>query len=97
MNDGHWHMAVVVTAFPGDMDCGSPVSRFDLHFYVLFIVIIQVPASRKLPIMYLIDSIIKNLPKTVYPGIFANCIVDIFCGVFEEVVAVIFFFFFSNC
>ncbi|KAH9496037.1 hypothetical protein Btru_014990 [Bulinus truncatus] len=45
----------------------------------------QVSVSRKLPIMYLIDSIIKNLSTTDYPQLFAQCIVQIFCGVFEEV------------
>ncbi|KAK0064840.1 zinc finger CCCH domain-containing protein 13-like isoform X2 [Biomphalaria pfeifferi] len=45
----------------------------------------KVSVSRKLPIMYLIDSIIKNLSTTEYPQLFSQCIVQIFCGVFEEV------------
>uniref|UniRef100_A0A0B7AY03 CID domain-containing protein n=1 Tax=Arion vulgaris TaxID=1028688 RepID=A0A0B7AY03_9EUPU len=46
----------------------------------------KVQVAGKLPIMYLIDSIIKNLSTTMYPQLFAQCIVQIFCGVFEEVV-----------
>ncbi|XP_059165622.1 uncharacterized protein LOC131948122 [Physella acuta] len=45
----------------------------------------KVPVTRKLPIMYLIDSIIKNLSSTVYPELFSQSIVRIFLGVFEEV------------
>ncbi|CAL1540988.1 unnamed protein product [Lymnaea stagnalis] len=46
----------------------------------------KVQICLKLPILYLLDSIIKNLSTTKYPQLFAQSIVQIFCGVFEEVV-----------
>lgn len=46
--------------------------------------IAKVPADIKLPILYLIDSIVKNV-KTTYIPLFSQCIVNIFCGVFEHV------------
>ncbi|KAJ8297737.1 hypothetical protein KUTeg_024268 [Tegillarca granosa] len=45
----------------------------------------QVPPNKKLPTMYLIDSIIKNLPKSTYASLFSHNIVSTFCGVFEKV------------
>lgn len=44
----------------------------------------QVPAEFKLPILYLIDSIVKNV-KSTYVQLFSQCIVSLFCGVFEKV------------
>ena len=38
----------------------------------------------KLPILYLIDSIVKNVGDK-YKQLFAQNIVNIFCGVFEKV------------
>ncbi|XP_041358025.1 uncharacterized protein LOC121374946 [Gigantopelta aegis] len=45
----------------------------------------QVKTAYKLPVLYLIDSIIKNLTSTLYPKLFAQNIVQMFCSVFEEV------------
>ncbi|ALC41827.1 Pcf11 [Drosophila busckii] len=44
----------------------------------------QVPAEFKLPILYLIDSIIKNV-KSSYVQMFGQCIVNIFTSTFESV------------
>lgn len=38
----------------------------------------------KLPVLYLIDSIVKNVGHE-YTGLFSHSIVNIFCGVFEKV------------
>lgn len=43
----------------------------------------SVPGSRKLPILYLIDSIVKNYPKSNYVRLFTQNIVSNFCNVFE--------------
>lgn len=43
----------------------------------------SVPKNRKLPILYLIDSICKNYPKSVYVQLFTQNIVSNFCNVFE--------------
>lgn len=45
----------------------------------------QAEAAKKLPTLYLIDSIIKNLPKSSYPSLFAQNIVQTFCATFEKV------------
>ncbi|KAL4230869.1 hypothetical protein ACF0H5_011243 [Mactra antiquata] len=42
-------------------------------------------AERKLPILYLMDSIMKNLEKTSYRSLFATNIVQTFTSVFEQV------------
>lgn len=42
-----------------------------------------VPNSRKLPVLYLIDSICKNYPNSVYVQLFTQNIVSNFCKVFE--------------
>lgn len=39
----------------------------------------------KLPILYLIDSIVKNVGKQ-YKTLFNQSIVNIFCSVFEKVI-----------
>ncbi|XP_030375696.1 uncharacterized protein LOC115624980 isoform X2 [Scaptodrosophila lebanonensis] len=44
----------------------------------------QVPPEYKLPILYLIDSIIKNV-KSNYVQLFGQCIVNIFLNAFESV------------
>ncbi|XP_033234293.1 uncharacterized protein Pcf11 isoform X5 [Drosophila pseudoobscura] len=44
----------------------------------------QVPPEFKLPILYLIDSIIKNV-RSSYVQLFAQCIVNIFLNAFESV------------
>ncbi|XP_075167263.1 pcf11 cleavage and polyadenylation factor subunit isoform X2 [Haematobia irritans] len=46
--------------------------------------IAKVPPEIKLPILYLIDSIVKNV-KSTYVQLFSQCIVNLFCGVFEKV------------
>ncbi|XP_073846203.1 pcf11 cleavage and polyadenylation factor subunit isoform X2 [Musca autumnalis] len=46
--------------------------------------IAKVPPEFKLPILYLIDSIVKNV-KGTYVQLFSQCIVTLFCGVFEKV------------
>ena len=45
----------------------------------------RVESTKKLPTLYLIDSIIKNLPTSTYPGLFSYHIVSIFCNMFEQV------------
>lgn len=45
---------------------------------------IQVSPDVKLPILYLIDSIVKNV-GVKYKQLFAQNIVNMFCGVFEKV------------
>lgn len=45
---------------------------------------IQVSPEVKLPILYLIDSIVKNVGDK-YKQLFAQNIVNMFCGVFEKV------------
>lgn len=47
--------------------------------------VIQVPSNRKLPVLYLIDSIVKNLPQSMYPAQFSRNIVKMFCDMFNEV------------
>ena len=49
-----------------------------------FLYLQQVPPEIKLPILYLIDSIVKNV-KNSYVQLFSQCIVTMFCGVFEKV------------
>lgn len=44
----------------------------------------QVQPEVKLPILYLIDSIVKNVGDK-YKQLFAQNIVNMFCGVFEKV------------
>ncbi|KAL5287081.1 hypothetical protein ACFFRR_008182 [Megaselia abdita] len=46
--------------------------------------ILKVAPDVKLPILYLIDSIVKNV-KSNYVTLFSHKIVNIFCGVFEKV------------
>ncbi|XP_052793268.1 uncharacterized protein LOC128227101 [Mya arenaria] len=41
--------------------------------------------ERKLPALYLIDSVMKNLGTTSYKSLFAKNIVSTFCSVFEQV------------
>uniref|UniRef100_A0A6G1S9P3 Pre-mRNA cleavage complex 2 protein Pcf11 n=1 Tax=Aceria tosichella TaxID=561515 RepID=A0A6G1S9P3_9ACAR len=42
-----------------------------------------VPSKKKLPILYLIDSICKNFPQSNYVQLFTQNIVSNFCSVFE--------------
>ncbi|ETN59706.1 hypothetical protein AND_008691 [Anopheles darlingi] len=44
----------------------------------------QVGPEVKLPILYLVDSIVKNVGKQ-YQSLFSQVIVNMFCGVFETV------------
>lgn len=43
----------------------------------------SVPSRRKLPVLYLIDSICKNFPQSIYVQLFTQNIVSNFCNVFE--------------
>ncbi|KAL5012400.1 hypothetical protein ScPMuIL_010951 [Solemya velum] len=45
----------------------------------------KMDSKKKLPLLYLIDSIIKNLQSTNYPRLFSQNIVTTFSGVFEKV------------
>jgi len=45
----------------------------------------QAPQSEKLPTMYLIDSIMKNLTDSNYLQLFSKNIVSTFVAVFEKV------------
>lgn len=48
----------------------------------------QTPPEMKLPALYLIDSIVKNLGKQCegrYVELFSRLIVNIFCDMFQEV------------
>ena len=47
--------------------------------------IVKVSAHKKLPCLYLIDSIIKNIKKGPYLKLFMPNIVNIFCAMFEKV------------
>ncbi|XP_058825556.1 uncharacterized protein LOC131685686 [Topomyia yanbarensis] len=44
----------------------------------------KVQADAKLPLLYLVDSIVKNVGKE-YQSLFSQVIVSLFCGVFESV------------
>jgi hypothetical protein len=59
--------------------------KFDSNRESCLIFSLQVESTKKLPTLYLIDSIIKNLPKYTYPGLFSHNIVSIFCNMFEQV------------
>lgn len=50
--------------------------------YVLYS---QCLPDRKLPVLYLMDSIMKNLQKSSYGSLFARNIVQTFTSVFEQV------------
>jgi hypothetical protein len=50
-----------------------------------------VRAEIKLPVLYLIDSIVKNVGD-VYTSLFTQNIVSTFCGVFEKVLHILIFF-----
>lgn len=45
----------------------------------------QCEPQRKLPALYLIDSIMKNLEKSSYRSLFSRNIVQTFTSVFEQV------------
>ncbi|XP_070503584.1 pre-mRNA cleavage complex 2 protein Pcf11 isoform X2 [Chironomus tepperi] len=61
-----------------NMECGHVIVRaIEKH-------LAQVSFDVKLPILYLIDSIVKNVGAK-YKQLFAQNIVNIFCGVFEKV------------
>ncbi|VDL67355.1 unnamed protein product [Nippostrongylus brasiliensis] len=47
--------------------------------------IYTVPKIQKLPIMYVADSIMKNIPNSDYKELFARIIVRVFVHVFREV------------
>lgn len=49
-------------------------------------VYLQARPQEKLPPVYLIDSILKNLHDSPYTALFTQNIVNIFCHVFEKVI-----------
>lgn len=51
---------------------------------ILLLCFIQVRSDIKLPVLYLIDSIVKNVNGD-YLNLFTQNIVNTFCGVFEKV------------
>lgn len=55
--------------------------RLEIYQYNLFE---QVGGAQKLPVMYLIDSIMKNVGRE-YIKLFGHNIINIFCNVFEKV------------
>ena len=46
---------------------------------------LQAKALEKLPAVYLIDSVVKNIPQSNYLQLFSQIIVSLFSGVFEKV------------
>jgi hypothetical protein len=58
-----------------------------IHVLICLLILLtfqKVSFDVKLPILYLIDSIVKNVGNK-YKQLFAQNIVNIFCGVFEKV------------
>ena len=47
----------------------------------------QVKPEMKLPVLYLVDSIVKNIGRD-YTSLFTQNIVSTFCGVFEKVFSI---------
>ncbi|KFD66086.1 hypothetical protein M514_00765 [Trichuris suis] len=45
----------------------------------------EVPPSQKLPVLYLIDSIVKNCPESPYKDLFAKNLINTFVHVFDKV------------
>src|SRR5699024_4969834 len=45
----------------------------------------QVPPDKKLPTLYLVDSICKNLAESAYIDLFQRKIIKLFCHTFERV------------
>ena len=61
----------------------------NLIMFVLIIECCQVASSHKLPALYLIDSVIKNISESNYLQLFTKNIVNIFVLVFEQVVSIL--------
>jgi len=59
------------------------------YMFVLIIECCQVASSHKLPALYLIDSVIKNISESNYLQLFTKNIVNIFVLVFEQVVSIL--------
>jgi hypothetical protein len=59
--------------------------KYDSNRESCLIFSLQVESTKKLPTLYLIDCIMKNHPKSTYPGLFSHNIVRIFCNMFEQV------------
>lgn len=57
---------------------------FDMHINFTFLVK-QCKPQKKLPVLYLIDSIMKNLGSSSYKSLFSKNIVQMFTSVFEQV------------
>lgn len=51
----------------------------------LLFISVQAPYTEKLPAMYLMDSIVKNVKKGPYQQLFAKNLTNNFCGVFSKV------------
>lgn len=56
-----------------------------LDVSICVILLLQVPGNKKLPVLYLIDSIIKNVANGPYLKLFMHNITNTFCAVFEKV------------
>lgn len=56
--------------------------RTNLSYHI--VIFYQVRSDIKLPVLYLIDSIVKNVNGD-YLNLFTQNIVNTFCGVFEKV------------
>ncbi|CDW58143.1 Polyadenylation and cleavage factor 11 [Trichuris trichiura] len=56
------------------------VEVIERHF-----VLLSVPPSQKLPVLYLIDSIVKNCPESPYKDLFAKNLINTFVHVFDKV------------
>ena len=67
---------------------GNMNRYIDYHWRVVTLLItkcLQVASSHKLPALYLIDSVIKNISEGSYLHLFTKNIVNIFVLVFEQV------------
>lgn len=66
--------------------CRICSDSLNLDLYKMFCFLFaQAKPSARLCVIYLIDSIIKNLPNSRYPQSFVQNIVSTFVGVFEKV------------
>jgi len=90
-----WH-CILGTPYLGKR-CGMQELRYvyDIISYVIWVIlcftfnlycsVLQAATSHKLPALYLIDSIIKNVSNSNYLPLFTRKIVDTFIFVFDKV------------